>query len=507
MSSSPPALLVTLARTLAVRVNGSSRGYYLAEPRRYRLAGGGEVREGMTDRVVTLFHGLRPACRYRLDIDGCDSLDIETAGSAGLVQPERNGSTPAEPITALLQGLIDALPAGGTLHLPAGDWWSGPLFLKSDLTLDLAAGAHLKAIGDRSGWPILDSHRDGRVLGSWEGLPARCHAALVTAIGCRNLAITGAGTIHGGGDRGDWWSWPKETRDGARRSRTLHMIDCEDVVLAGPTITNSPSWTVHPYRCRRLQALGLTIVNPPDSPNTDGFNPESSEDVTIEGVRFSVGDDCIAIKAGKRGDAGEADHLLPTRRIHIRHCLMERGHGGVVLGSEMSGGIEDVTVEDCDMRLTDRGLRLKTRRGRGGFLRRIAFRRVRMQGVDTAVSVNGFYFCDADGHADWVQSRAPAPLGEGTPEISDIEVDDLDLSHVRLAVAVLLGLPEAPVRRVRIGRIRADFAPDVVPAVPVMADFIRPVSGAGILAEFADVELSGPLVPEMTVTDGVSSAC
>jgi Endopolygalacturonase len=129
---------------------------------------------------------------------------------------------------------------------------------------------------------------------------------------------------------------------------------------------------------------------------------------------------------------------------------MRRGHGGVVLGSEMSGGIEDVIVEDCDMHRTDRGLRLKTRRGRGGYMRAIAFRRVRMDRVDTAISTNGFYHCDADGHAGWVQSR-PAPRRDDAG-VSGIDVDDLDLHRVRLAVAVLLGLPEAPVRGVRIGR-------------------------------------------------------
>lgn len=502
----PPVPLAVLSRTLVVRLATPGAAYLLPASLGFRLEGSGDVREGRTDRLVTLFHDLRPDCDYRLEVDGHAPLAFRTEPSADLVEPSTNGSTATRPVTAMLQAAIDALPPGGTLRLPPGDWWSGPLFLKSDMTFHFAAGARLLAVPDRQGWPILDSHRDGRVLGSWEGVPERCHAALLTAIDCRHLAITGAGTIDGGGDRGDWWSWPKETRSGARRARTLHLIGCEDVVLAGPTVTNSPSWTVHPYHCRRLKALGLTIINPPDSPNTDGFNPESSEDVLIEGVRFSVGDDCIAIKAGKRV-AGDNAHLAPTRRIHIRHCLMERGHGGVVLGSEMSGGIEEVVVEDCDMRRTDRGLRLKTRRGRGGFLRNIVFRRVRMDGVDTAISSNAFYFCDADGHDGWVQSRAFAAVDDTTPDVSRIEIDDLDLRNVRLAVAVLLGLPEAPLRDVRIGRLRVGFAPVAVPAVPVMADHIRPIAGAGILREYAEITLTADLPPNVPVIDGVSSSC
>lgn len=506
MSLPPPVPLAVLARTLAVRIAVPGARHELPEPRAYRLVGDGDRRVGVTARVVTLFHGLTPDCDYRLEVEGLDPLAFRTAPCAGLTEFGRNGSAPDAPVTEALQAAIDALPAGGTLRLATGDWWSGPLFLKSDMTLELPEGARLLAIADRSHWPILDSHRDGAVLGSWEGLPDRCFAAILTAVGCHRLSITGPGTIDGGGDRGDWWSWSKGTRDGARRARTLHLIGCEDVVLAGPTITNSPSWTVHPYRCRRLGAYGLGIENPPDSPNTDGFNPESCDDVAIEGVRFSVGDDCIAIKSGKR-TAGDNSHLAPTRRVAIRHCLMRRGHGGVVLGSEMSGGIEDVTVEDCDMHRTDRGLRLKTRRGRGGYMRAIAFRRVRMDRVDTAISTNGFYHCDADGHAGWVQSRLPAPADETTPEVSAIDIDDLDLHRVRLAVAVLLGLPEAPVRGVRIGRLRADFEPDVPPAVPLMADHVGPVSGAGIVREFAEIEFTAGLPPDVTVIDGVSSPC
>lgn len=502
----PPTPLAVLARTLAVRIATPGSSYTLAEPRRYSLAGEGDRRDGLMDRVVTLFHGLMPDCVYRLEVEGLEPLVVRTAGCNGLIELEQNGSTPDSPVTLALQAAIDALPVGGTLRLSAGDWWTAPLFLKSDMTLDLGEGARLRAIADRSIWPILDSHRDGRVLGSWEGVPEPCFASIITAIGCHHIAITGTGTIDGGGDRGDWWTWPKETRDGARRARTLHLVGCEKTVLAGPTITNSPSWTIHPYRCRDLLACGLTIENPADSPNTDGFDPESCEDVIIEGVRFSVGDDCIAIKAGKR-TTGDNAHLAPTRRVVVRHCLMQRGHGGVVLGSEMSGGIEDVVVEDCEMQLTDRGLRLKTRRGRGGYMRRVTFHRVRMDQVDTAISANGFYFCDPDGHEGWVQSRAQAPMDQTTPEISDIDIDDLDLHRVRLAVAVLLGLPEAPVRGVRIGRIRADFEGSIPPAIPVMADHVRPVSGAGILREFAEIEFMSELPAGVTVIDGVSNPC
>ena len=146
-------------------------------------------------------------------------------------------------------------------------------------------------------------------------LRARRFAAPLHAIGASDLTISGPGTLDGGGDRGDWWTWPKETRQGARRPRGLHLIDCTDTTLLGFTIRNAPSWTIHPQGCHRLTAAALRIEAPHDSPNTDGFNPEMCEDVEITGTHFSVGDDCIAIKSGKRGPNGESSHLRPTTGI------------------------------------------------------------------------------------------------------------------------------------------------------------------------------------------------
>src|SRR3546814_4793235 len=116
-----------------------------------------------------------------------------------------------------------------------------------------------------------------------------CSSDLLHAIGADRLVIEGDGVLDGSGSAGDWWTWPKETRDGARRPRGLHLVGCSNVTLLGFTIRNAPSWTIHPQGCRDLVAAGLTIEAPHDSPNTDGFNPEGCSGVRIEGVRFSVG--------------------------------------------------------------------------------------------------------------------------------------------------------------------------------------------------------------------------
>jgi polygalacturonase/rhamnogalacturonyl hydrolase YesR len=479
-----PIPVALTARTAVFRLAIPGARYHLPAPREWALTGGSRL-SGRTDRAVLALHDLAPDRSCRLTVEGMAPLDFRTLPCAGAVELEDGGSA---------QAAVDRVPPGGTLLVPEGRWEIGPVFLKPDMTLHLSAGAKLVAKADRAGWPILSTGEGA----SWEGLPEPCFAAPLTGIGAHGLKITGAGRIDGGGGRGDWWTWPKETREGARRPRLLHLIRADDVVLAGPTFANAASWTIHPWKCRRLTATALEITAPVDSPNTDGLDPESCEDVLIEGVRFSTGDDCIAIKAGKRGPEGETAHLAPCARITIRHCLMQDGHGGVVLGSEMSGGISDVTVAQCDMAGTDRGIRIKTRRGRGGAIERLTVRDVGMRGVGTAIAVNAHYYCDPDGHDAWVQSRAAAPVTETTPRIAGIEIDDVQADGVTTAFAALLGLPEAPIEDVRLGRVSVAYAP-APPAVPLMADHVRPVAGGGILAEHCHIQ-GAPDLPRGTLS-------
>ncbi|MFB9952347.1 glycoside hydrolase family 28 protein [Rhizobium puerariae] len=449
-----------------------------------RKGDGGIVTEGMTSKVVFTIHGLEPGCPYRLET-GDARLGFCTGKEAALLDIRDFGASPdAEDNARAIQSAIEALPAGGTLWIPAGRWLSGPVFLKSDMALLIGKGAEFAAVSDRRGFPILPArHPDGRVLGTWEGVAEACYASLINAIDCRNLSIAGEGIVDGGGDRGDWWSWPKETRDNARRARTLFLSGCEDVTLTGLTIRNSPSWTVHPVLCRGLLAADLTIRNAPDSPNTDGFNPESSSDMHLAGLHISVGDDCIALKAGKRSPDGGPGR--PTEDVRISNCLMERGHGAIVIGSEMSGGVHDIAISHCHFKGTDRGLRIKTRRGRGGTVSDIRIADCLMEDVATPVAVNSFYFCDADGRSDYVQSRSPHPVSAETPNIRSISVRNVTVSGARTAAAVFYGLPEAVIRDIALENYSVSFAPDAEPEVPEMACLLPPLRHAGIVAENA----------------------
>lgn len=490
------SLITVSSRTATLLLAPEGTLYHLGEPVPYTLTAqpGGCVADGTATAAVLHVSGLTPETGYTLSTSLGD-LTFRTRACGGSVDAAGFGADPeAEDNTAALQRAIDAVPENGTLIVPPGRYWTGPLFLRSHMTLYLSEGAELAALSDWQNWPVLPA-RDGhnRVVGTWEGLPEPCFAALINAVGCTGLTLTGKGILDGGGDRGDWWDWPKETRRGARRPRTVFLAHCTHVTLSGLTVRNSPSWTVHPFQCRSLLAAGLSIQNPPDSPNTDGFNPESCEDVTLTGLHFSVGDDCIAIKAGKRDSAHGTDHLASCRNISIRHCLMERGHGAVVLGSEMSGGITDIRIANCAFLRTDRGLRIKTRRGRGGRVARVSLTDVHMCEVDTAICANAFYFCDADGKSAFVQSRQLAPVTEGTPDITGITVKNVIAEKVRLAAVALLGLPEAPLSGIEISGLKVSFDPEAEAGVPLMACGVPACRHEQIVAEFAG--FSGAISP------------
>ncbi|MFK7992521.1 MAG: glycoside hydrolase family 28 protein [Granulosicoccus sp.] len=482
------------AYTVTVVLHADTDRYHLSFPEKWSLNHGEQA--GVSSTVTVFIDSLLPDTRYLFQAAG-EVLRFRTASCNGCVDASLFGVNETSKNNAMaFSAAIAATPEGGTLSVPKGRFLTGPIFLKSRMTLLLCKGAEIMAITDRRDWPILPATDDSdRVVGTWEGLPEASYASLITAIGCEQLFITGHGVVDGGGDRGDWWTWPKETRQDARRARTLFLAHCNDVGLSGFTVQNSPSWTVHPYKCNKLSAAALNIENPAESPNTDGFNPESCTHVHLSGLKISVGDDCIAVKAGKRGTGTDerTNHIAPTRHLTIRNSLMLDGHGAVVMGSEMSGDIADVSILLCEFKGTDRGLRIKTRRGRGGQVARILMRDVKMEGVGTAVAVNAFYYCDSDGKSDAVQSRNTALLDQTTPVITDISIENIILTGVQHAVAALLGLPEEPLRKIRLKNISISYDLAAQPGEVLMACHVPRVLHGGILHQFADVHVDDVL--------------
>ena len=489
MSMSRLALIAVSTRTATISIDAEQSHFFLPALVDWRLINDENetVATGVADQAVFTIHDLQPSTRYRLVCDK-DELDINTSRESRLVNIVDEGASPELDDNApRIQAAINTLPNDATLVIPAGTFRSGPLFLKSNMTLLLEQGAVLLGHENRKHYPILPArHADGRVLGTWEGVAEACFASLITAIDCQNLNITGSGLINGGADAADWWTWPKETRDRARRPRTLFVSHSDHVQVTGLAICNSPSWTVHPVFCRDFLAADLRISNDPHSPNTDGLNPECSRDVRLAGIHFSVGDDCIAIKAGKRDPKGGLDQ--PCQGILIENCHMQRGHGGVVIGSEMSGTVRDVTIRRCSLRETDRGLRIKTRRGRGGQVSNISLDDCYMDQVATPLVINAFYFCDADGKSDYVQSRSPLPVTDATPKISGIHLRNVVADNVGTAAAAFYGLPEAPVTEISIENYRVTFDPNAKPDVPDMACGFIPLRHGGIIAENAEFD-------------------
>ncbi len=446
------------------------------------------------DNVITI-SGLTPSTEYTVAADGEEKtfvtakeeilLDVRSFGAVG--DGVHND-------TAAVQAAIMACPDGGTVMLKKGVYLTGPVFLKSHMTFLIAEDAELSGLTDRSMYPYLpgmvrdlyDNKKEYNI-GSYEGNPLDCYASLITAINCEDLNITGGGTINGNADKSEWWVDVKN-RYGAWRPQLVFISHCKNVCMQNVKLMNSPSWTLHPYYSDDLSFLNLRIWNPSDSPNTDGFDPQSCEGVLMLGCSISVGDDCIAIKSGKLYMA--MYHHKETKNIRIRNCRLERGHGSVTVGSEIAGGVRDILVNKCIFSGTDRGVRIKTRRGRGerAVVTDMVFKELRMEGVHMPVTVNMFYFCDPDGHTPYVQSQEMAERDFRTPSIGSIVVEDTECTGVDAAFITAYGLPESPVESIELKNIKVTYLPETerVPMTPIMMDDFPKLCGRSLYLKNVD---------------------
>lgn len=297
---------------------------------------------------------------------------------------------------------------GGKVVITAGKYMTGAITLRSGVNLCVEKGAELVFAFDRSLYPLVYTR--------WEGLDLWNYQPCIYAIDCKDIALTGEGTINGNGsDDGNWWymkglkehgyhdgvdEWQGTAKVGPRaelikmsdnnvpaderkfglgkglRPQLVNFVRCENVLIEDIHLLNSPFWVIHPLLCKNLTVRGAYIYN--NGPNGDGCDPESCEDVLIENCTFSTGDDCIALKSGRNGDGRRAD--IPCKNVIVRKCKMVDGHGGVVIGSEISGGCDNVFAEDCDMDSPnlDRVLRIKTNTCRGGINQNIFMRNIRV---------------------------------------------------------------------------------------------------------------------------------
>jgi polygalacturonase len=308
-----------------------------------------------------------------------------------------------------------AKAGGGRVVVPEGTYVTGPIRLRSRVNLHLAKGAVVRFATD----PALYLPP---VLTRWEGVELMGYAPLVYALDEESIAVTGEGTLDGGASETAWWPWKGKGPEGqkADRDRLFAMAEegvpvesrvfgagnrlrppfvqpyrCRNVLVEGVTITNAPFWVIHPVLSKNVTVRNVRIVS--HGPNNDGCDPESSTDVLIEDSLFDTGDDCIALKSGRNADGRRL--ATPVERVVVRRCVMKAGHGGVTIGSEISGGARDVFAEKCEMSSPDleRGLRIKTNARRGGVVENVFVRDVTIGEVGNAIDVDLHYEEGANG--------------------------------------------------------------------------------------------------------------
>jgi polygalacturonase len=317
----------------------------------YELFVNGNLYTKTNMNVVSIF-GLNPNTEYEISVkenNNSEQIKIKTLNESVWLNVKRFGAKGDGKTndTNALQATILACPDNGCVYIPEGNYYTSPLFLRSNITIELAKGARLVGDIDRNHYPVLpgltytSDEKDEYNLGSWEGNPLDCFASIITGINVENVNIIGEGVIDGNAQNSDWWV-DVRTKRIAWRPRGVFLNKCKNITLQGVTVTNTPSWNLHPYFSENLKFIDLKIVNPKNSPNTDGCDPESCKNVDIIGVNFSVGDDCIAVKSGKIYMGRK--YKKPSELFNIRNCSMNFGHGAIVLGSEMSGGIRNFTV-------------------------------------------------------------------------------------------------------------------------------------------------------------------
>ncbi|MCL2840355.1 MAG: glycoside hydrolase family 28 protein [Defluviitaleaceae bacterium] len=395
--------------------------------------------------------------------------------------------------TSAINMAIYTAPVGSIVYIPPGKYLVDQVLLKSGVDIYLERGAVICQSTNRQKLAVLKGyqknydHSDTTINASWEGHPLDCYASLIYGKDVENIHIFGEGVIDGNGDIGGFWQNPK-VKNIAFRPKNIFLVHCKNIEISGITSMNSASWNIHPFYCDDVILRCLKVESIEDSPNTDGINPESCHNVDIIGCHFSVGDDCIAIKAGKYYMS--TAHLRPTRNVNIRQCFMEKGHGGVVIGSEMSCGVYNTSVSHCLFRETDRGLRIKTRRGRGkeAIIDGITFQNVKMERVKHCFVVNMFYNCDPDGKSDYVRSKAFRIRDEMTPTIKNMSLSKIIAEEITGSAIFIYGLPESQVTGVEVNSSTFSFADDSqrVHECPAMMDDFEIINDLGIYIKNAE---------------------
>lgn len=386
-----------------------------------------------------------------------------------------------------------AKAGGGRLVVPKGVWLSGPITLKDNIDLHVRPDAILLFSTDRDLYPIVET--------VFEGLDTKRCISPINAVGARNIAITGGGTIDGNGDswrqvkkskiapsqwkkllqsggftneKGDLWYPDSSSFRGAvvsdafnvpqglqteeewnsvktyLRPVMISLMNCENVLLEDCLFQNSPCWNIHPLMCRNVIINNVTVRNPWYSQNGDGLDVDSCENVLVINSSFDVGDDAICIKSGKNEDGRR--RARPCRNLIVDNCIVFHGHGGFVVGSEMSGGVENIKVSDCRFLGTDVGLRFKSCRGRGGVVKNIYIEDIVMMNIPTEPLLFDLHYGGKSAVEAAAEGASPFDVefveaDETTPQFRDIFIKDVICSGAARAM-YFNGIPEKNIENI-----------------------------------------------------------
>ena len=390
---------------------------------------------------------------------------------------------------------IDALTevGGGRLVVPTGVWLTGPITLRDNIDLHIRPDAVLLFSTDRDLYPIVET--------VFEGLDTKRCISPINAVGAKNIAITGGGTIDGNGDswrqvkkskispsqwkallksggftneKGDLWYPDSSSFRGAvvsdafnvpqgleteeewnsvktyLRPVMISFKECENVLLEDCLFQNSPCWNIHPLMCRNVIIDNVTVRNPWYSQNGDGLDVDSCENVLVINSSFDVGDDAICIKSGKDEDGRR--RARPCRNLIVDNCIVFHGHGGFVVGSEMSGGVENIKVSNCRFLGTDVGLRFKSCRGRGGVVKNIYIEDIVMMNIPTEPLLFDLHYGGKSAVEAAAEGASPFDVAyveadEKTPQFRDIYIKDVVCSGAARAM-YFNGIPEKNIENI-----------------------------------------------------------
>jgi polygalacturonase len=389
---------------------------------------------------------------------------------------------------------------GGRVVVPAGKYLTGPIHLLSGVNLHVEEGAEIIFSDNPEDYLPVVFVRVG-------GIELYNYSPLIYARDCTNIAVTGKGKLNGNARR--WWEWARrETRTGfemgakgvpveqrifgkpehAIRPSFLSFVSSTNILLEDFTIGSGPNWTIHPIYCLNTTIRGVKVIT--DGPNNDGIDPDSCRDLLVENCTFDTGDDCVVLKSGYNEDGWRV--ARPTENVIMRNCFSKRGHGGLVIGSEMSGGVRNVFMEDCQFEGTDRAVRIKSRADRGGVVENIFARNLKVKNMRYEVAIlNMDYGADRN-----------KPIASKPPVFRNMQFENITCDGAPTAI-LIQGMAASPIENIRFVNMTINSTKGVVAnyAKGLVFDNVQITSTSGPvfnLTDTTDTTIKGSIAPKGT---------